>query len=1139
MSADPNDPWVIEAAREAAPARRPDLRAVPRPALYALGLLAAARGLGLVLIAEAVARGIALLADGGAAGDGPTGALPTDAVRLILLCGLTGALLRAGGEWASSVVSRRIATSVKRELRIRLWRRIAEGERTGGGGATAVLAADGLDDLDDYFIQSLPALVAAAVVPLLVGIRILGADWLSAVIIVLTVPLVPLFMVLIGRHTQQRTDRALGALGRLADHLTELARGLPVLVGLGRVEEQTRALDAIQQRYRRRTEETLRWAFLSALALELIATISVAVVAVFLGLRLLDGTMALEPALIALILAPECFTALRDVGTAFHASQDGLSALARVRAILALPHRRDVRAAAAEKAADAEAAQDAVRVHALAVSYAGRRTPALRPITAQLSGITAVTGPSGAGKSTLLAALVGALPADAEVAGTIDGVDSDAVAWAPQAPHAFAHTPRAELALYGADASALAEVGLAELADAAIAELSPGELRRLAVARALARVDAGARLLVLDEPTAHLDAGAADLVRRAVRRRADHCVIVLATHEEETLALASHRVEVGEEMPRPGVAVRNAPSAEVVPPAARRAGDEARPAAQRPASGIRPLTLRALLRPHAWLWAGSIALSALAAGLAAALTAVSGWLIVRASIEEYIMYLLVAIVGVRAFGIGRAAGRYADRLVTHRAAFAVVDALRLRLWRAIAARGAGSRRLLEGGAPLDYLVTLVDDLREQLPRVIPPLGAGLLVTVGAIVTTAFVTPHLTVLVAAVLLIAVTLAVVLAILSERGASADRVQARSDIVRGSSALASASDDLRGNGVADRALHALTAAGDRLAAAERRAAWSAGLGAAVVTVATTALAVLVPLLSAGRPAESASVIALLALALLEPLAALVSAVHRLPALRTLLDRLAPVLRPAPQPEWGERIPDAVGELALHEVSIRYPGAARPAVAAVSAEVSRGGWLVLNGPSGSGKSTLLSAVMGALPVASGRIEADRMPLTRLRERAWRERVAWCPQDAYVFDSTLRGNLLLARARADAVDDDALRAVLRQAGLAALLRALDDDLDARVGPGGSALSGGERQRLAVARALLTRAEVILLDEPTAHLDQPTAVAMMADVRAAAAARIVLLVSHRAADRREGDTVVRLGHAQPAREPAAEEAALR
>ncbi|WP_313355189.1 ABC transporter transmembrane domain-containing protein, partial [Microbacterium sp.] len=377
----PNDPWAIEASRPQTPRRRPDLSAVPKRALYALGLLAAARALGLVLIAEAVARGIAGLAASG---------LSLDATRSILILGVAGALLRAGAEWAASVVSRRVATDVKHDLRRRLWNRIAEGDRAGGG--TAVLAADGLDDLDDYFTQSLPALIGAAIVPLLVGVRILSADWLSALIIVITVPLVPLFMILIGKHTQQRTDAALTALTRLADHLTELARGLPVLVGLGRVDEQTRALDGIQRRYRQRTEETLRWAFLSALALELIATISVAVVAVFLGLRLLNGTMALEPALIALILAPECFTALRDVGTAFHASQDGLSALERAKVMLSARARRDVRVDPTGP----------VRVDALTVTYPGRQAPALRAVTAEISGITAVTGPSGAGKSTLL-----------------------------------------------------------------------------------------------------------------------------------------------------------------------------------------------------------------------------------------------------------------------------------------------------------------------------------------------------------------------------------------------------------------------------------------------------------------------------------------------------------------------------------------------------------------------------------------------------------------------------------------------------------------------------------------------------------------------------------------------------------------
>ncbi|MFJ4044657.1 thiol reductant ABC exporter subunit CydC [Microbacterium sp. NPDC089987] len=1108
----PNDPWAVEAARAQAPRRRPDLSSVPKRSLYALGLLAAARALGLVLIAEAVARGIAGLAASG---------LAPDATRTILILGVAGALLRAGAGWAASVVSRRVATDVKRGLRRSLWRRIADGGGSGGSGSggTAVLAADGLDDLDDYFIQSLPALIAAAGVPLLVGARILAADGVSALIIVITVPLVPLFMILIGKHTQQRTDAALTALTRLADHLTELARGLPVLVGLGRVDEQTRALDGIQRRYRQRTEETLRWAFLSALALELIATISVAVVAVFLGLRLLNGTMALEPALIALILAPECLTALRDVGTAFHASQDGLSALERAKALLGGSRRRDVRGEATGP----------IRIDGLTVTYPGRQAPALRAVTAEISGITAVTGASGAGKSTLLAALAGVLPADAAISGAVRAVDPDAVAWAPQAPRAFAATPREELALYGAGPGALDELGLGRLADAAVAELSPGEQRRLAVARALARVDVGARLLVLDEPTAHLDPVAADLVRAAVLRRADRCAIVLATHEPETLALADRFVSVGDPVADQDAAREGEPRAQESgseePIQSGHPSESPAPFTREPTAGRRSLTLASLLRPQAWLWAASMALSALAAGLAVALTAVSGWLIVRASVEEYIMYLLVAIVGVRAFGIGRAAGRYADRLVTHRATFLVVDALRLRLWRAIAARGAGSRRLLEGGAPLDYLVTLADDLRDQLPRVVPPLGAGLLVVAGTIVTAAFVTPHLTVLVAAVLIAAVIVASALAILSERGATTERVAARSTIVRTTAALASAADDLRGNGVADEALRHLDAHARRLATAERRAAWSAGLGAAVITIATTMLAVLVPVLSPDLPAEAASVVALLALALLEPLAALVAGVHRVPALQVLLRRLDAVLRPAPSPQWGTANPDALHRLALDAVTIRYPGTAAPAVENVTAEVDRGRWLVLDGPSGSGKSTLLSAVMGALPVASGTITADGQRITTFDERAWRDRVAWCPQDAYVFDSTLRGNLLLARDRDDAPDDHALRGVLAQAGLAGLLGALGGDLDARVGPGGSALSGGERQRLAVARALLTRAEILLLDEPTAHLDRPTAGAMMADVRDATADRIVVLVSHRRADRQDGDAVVRLGAA--------------
>jgi ATP-binding cassette subfamily C protein CydCD len=265
------------------------------------------------------------------------------------------------------------------------------------------------------------------------------------------------------------------------------------------------------------------------------------------------------------------------------------------------------------------------------------------------------------------------------------------------------------------------------------------------------------------------------------------------------------------------------------------------------------------------------------------------------------------------------------------------------------------------------------------------------------------------------------------------------------------------------------------------------------------------------------------LLVLSTGEPLAAAVAAAHRIPALETALATVGRLLAPVERaPRGAGRIDAPVERVVLDDVAVGWPGSPAPVATGLSAVAARGRWLVVEGPSGSGKSTLLTALLGDLDPQAGRLLVDGNALTGIDSESWRERVAWCPQEAHVFDSTVRGNLAIGRPRSRTADDAELAAVLSRVGLGALVAAFDDGLDGRVGPGGRWLSGGERQRLAVARALLADADVVLLDEPTAHLDAATADALMTDLRSALADRVVVLVTHRADDHRVGDTLLRL-----------------
>ena len=1142
-----------------------------RRALYGLGLLAALKALSLVLMGQAVASMLAGLMTHDAAWGDQLG------------WGAAGVVLRSVTVWAQGVAARRAALGVKEELRAQLLETaLRNGVRAAGpsDGGLAVLATRGLDALDSYYTQYLPAVVNCAAIPLLLGARILFADWVSAVVIVLTVPLVPVFMVLIGRYTEDKVREAQAALSRLSGHMLELAKGLPVLVGLGRAAAQRRALEDISEDYRQRTMGTLRTAFLSALALELIATISVAVVAVFIGVRLVHGDMALEAGLLALILAPDCYLPLRELGTAHHASDDGRAALAETTAVLEAPEPRrlvpgpapvDVPAGAATSGADGPAGPT---VRDLTVSYPGRQGPAVGPVSfsAPAGLVTALDGPSGAGKSTVLGVLAGTVGTGGgtAVSGTVGGFAAGDVAWVPQHPVMVADTVREEVLLYltagtatagkpaagsavrgeadsGGVLRCLAAVGADHLADKHPAELSPGELRRIALARGLARIEAGATVLLLDEPTAHLDRDSANRVHDAIRALRGRATVILVAHDRQTRELADRIVPLSGHGAAPTHETSPLAPAEATAQVSAGAGHRSAPAdgggaasavAGSGAGGVPAANARAssprtaamltrLLAPVRGRFAASGIVGALAALFAVALSGLSGWLILRASEQPPILYLLTAIVGVRFFGIGRAVLRYCERLLLHDAVFASLTKLRGGLWASLSQRALSLRRLLQGGNVLGAVIEDVDTVRDLLPRVVLPPIIAVAVAAAASGTVAWLIPAALPAVLAAALVSLVAAPAASLFADRMSAKAEQRLRSGVLRRVAAALDARAELHANAATQPVLAGISALDRDATGAARRSAWAEGLGQALTVAACGAGALYSAVLAAPEvlagslPATAVGVVVLLLLALAEPFGAMTTAVRQFPALRAVLRRIGEsgVLQPG-EPSVNRKnirpVPRGLGQpgVDLEGLSAAWPGGGA-VFSGVSAVAEPGRWLAVTGPSGAGKSTLLAVMLGFLPARAGRIAVTGT-------------AAWCPQEAHLFDSTVRGNLLLGSPRQESgmgsgqETEQAMREALAAVGLAPLLARLEDGMETRIGPGGAFLSGGERQRLAVARTLMTQADVILLDEPTAHLDAESGRALIADLRAGLASRTVVLVTHNPADISPDDALLDL-----------------
>ncbi|WP_262060831.1 thiol reductant ABC exporter subunit CydD [Streptomyces sp. STR69] len=1062
---------------------------------------------------------------------------------LLLLVAVAGG--RALVSWLTELAAHRASASVKSELRRRLLERSVElgpgwlsGQRT---GSLVALATRGVDALDDYFSRYLPQLGLAVVVPVAVLARIVTEDWVSAAIIVGTLPLIPLFMVMIGWATQSRMDRQWQLLSRLSGHFLDVVAGLPTLKVFGRAKAQAESIRRITGEYRQATMRTLRIAFVSSFALELLATLSVALVAVTIGMRLVHGDMDLYIGLVVLVLAPEAYLPLRQVGAQYHAAAEGLAAAEEIFSVLETP---------VPATGTTEVPSDALAFEGVTVRYPGRSVDAVSDVSfaVEPGETVALVGPSGSGKSTLLNALLGFVrPAEGRVrVGGVDLADADLerwrsrIAWVPQHPQLYAGTIAENVRLARPDADdtavrrALADAGALEFVDALPegigsvlgedgAGLSAGQRQRLALARAFL---ADRPVLLLDEPTAALDGATEAEVVEAVRRLAVGRTVLLVVHRPALLAVADRVVRVAEG--EAAVRAEAAPAlADTTPAVLEGSEASAEPETRLAAhTGSVLSRVRAMSGARRGRLALALLLGSLALGSAVGLMATSGWLISRASQQPPVLYLMVAVTATRAFGIGRAVFRYAERLVSHDAVLRMLADTRVAVYRRLERLAPAGLRDTRRGDLLSRLVADVDALQDYWLRWLLPAGVAATVSAATVGFTAWLLPE-----AGAVLAVGLLAAGVGVPLVTGAVARRAERRLAPARGVLAIR-VTELLTGTAelTVAGALPARTAEAGRadgvLTRIASRAATATALGDGLtalisgLTVAATAL-VAAQAVAAGRlGGVVTAVVVLTPIAAFEAVLGLPLAVQYRQRVRKSAERVYEVLdapEPVREPERPRRAPATPFPLVVQGLAARHTGQDRDALAGLDLTLEKGRRVAVVGSSGSGKTTLAQVLLRFLDADAGSYTLAGEDAYALDGDDVRRLVGLCAQDAHLFDSSVRENLLLAKK--DATEDE-LRAALARARLLDWADGLPAGLDTLVGEHGARLSGGQRQRLALARALLADFPVLVLDEPAEHLDLATADVLTADLLAATEGRTTLLITHRLAGLEDVDEVI-------------------